>query len=139
MVQKLLTKKKKLLPKVKEQPIFKPKSKEVAEKLAEEVKTPPKKTLTKLSKVTPEKKEIQHNESNSEPLRNLSVDDDRLTYHFGRKLSDDAFGNVSIGITLSSSLKENETLSQLAERVIDFVEVKAMEKIADITEALTEQ
>ena len=136
---KLLAKKKKLQPKTTEETVFKPKSKEVAEKLSEEAKTSPKKTLKKLSKVTPEKKEIKHNESNSEPVRKMAIESDRLTYHFGRKLNDDDFGNTTIGITLSSSLKENETLSQLAERVIDFVEVKAMEKMAVITEVLAEQ
>ena len=59
----------------------------------------------------------------------LTQDDDRITYHMGRRISDDNYGNVSLGITFTSSVRSNETIDLTTDRVIKYVESTLADRI----------
>lgn len=75
-----------------------------------------------------------------EPVRKLQViEPDRVVYSFGRKLSDNNWGNAEVGFTYASSMKDGESLDALINRVVNLVEQKAMEKVTEVVEAMNAQ
>ena len=69
-----------------------------------------------------------------ETIRDLNVEADRITYHVGRKVSDDNNGNITLGLTYSSSVRRNESLDKATSRVIDYTESKVTQRIAEIVD-----
>jgi hypothetical protein len=56
------------------------------------------------------------------------IEPDRITYHFGLKISTAQFENATVGVTLSSTRKKGESLEDCFERVAEWVEEQVEEK-----------
>jgi len=85
-------------------------------------------------KLKPKKKgedvEIDNTEGDSEEL---TIESDRITYHMSRKISDQDYGNTSVGLTYSSSVRPKEKLDKALNRVIEFTQSEVLKQIEELT------
>lgn len=60
------------------------------------------------------------------------MEQDRVSYSFGRKISTAKFETADVHISYSSDVKEGETPDEALERLAEFVEKKVMDKCDEI-------